>query len=433
MLAPFKVYLQSRSKRFFLIYIRPSKIPVAWSYEVASTLGADTKGKRISRPKIGIYLSTIVVFHHIETIVANLPEGDYEFIPGHWEEKENKKIMNYLDEMGMPYCHSVSWLLLHKQQYHVLISNIFPVGLNPTAPHTNIAHVPELQRLLGKKLVRMVYSMGKSGWNFSEWNKFYDLILCYGPEMAGRFTEKFPEVKIAPVGYPRLDCFFQEHSALVRKVQRIYKVDEEVKTILWLPTWGRLSSLGLYLECVAALVGKVRVLLKPHPLENKELLTKAIEAGITVIDDEKVNNVSLLAQADFVFCDYGGSVFASLYCDKNIVLFNLDNPIERDIVNLGDETSFDLLIRESILNIDINQAGSLNEIILDPDVWEEQKKIRNVLRKKYFMDNYGDAGKDAAGHISSIFDEINGAKQVKKASKKAGNITKYLYRIFLIK
>ena len=400
---------------------------------MASTLGADTKGKRISRPKIGIYLSTIVVFHHIETIVANLPEGDYEFIPGHWEEKENKKIMNYLDEMGMPYCHSVSWLLLHKQQYHVLISNIFPVGLNPTAPHTNIAHVPELQRLLGKKLVRMVYSMGKSGWNFSEWNKFYDLILCYGPEMAGRFTEKFPEVKIAPVGYPRLDCFFQEHSALVRKVQRIYKVDEEVKTILWLPTWGRLSSLGLYLECVAALVGKVRVLLKPHPLENKELLTKAIEAGITVIDDEKVNNVSLLAQADFVFCDYGGSVFASLYCDKNIVLFNLDNPIERDIVNLGDETSFDLLIRESILNIDINQAGSLNEIILDPDVWEEQKKIRNVLRKKYFMDNYGDAGKDAAGHISSIFDEINGAKQVKKASKKAGNITKYLYRIFLIK
>lgn len=123
---------------------------------------------------------------------------------------------------------------------------------------------PPFIKQVAHRNIRFMYAAGKSGWNLSSWNRDYDLILCYGPFHALAFAE-FCEAPVLQVGYPRFDRFFTEPAERA-ELQARFGCDPGKPTVVWLPTWSSLSSVGRFDEEIAALTTTHNVVVKVHPL-----------------------------------------------------------------------------------------------------------------------------------------------------------------------
>ena len=119
-------------------------------------------------------------------------------------------------------------------------------------------------RELGEYNIRFMYAAGKSGWNLSDWNSLYDLILCFGPFHAEAFANCTDGI-VLQMGYPRFDRFF---TATVDKAElnARYGCDPARKCVVWLPTWKTLSSVGPFGDEISALMNNYNVVVKLHPL-----------------------------------------------------------------------------------------------------------------------------------------------------------------------
>src|SRR5437763_15131415 len=123
---------------------------------------------------------------------------------------------------------------------------------------------PSIFKRLAAINVRFMYAAGKSGWNLAGWNNVYDLILCFGPYHANEFAKRTGAV-VVQMGYPRLDGYFNEATDASRLKKR-FDCDPDKQTVVWLPTWRELSSVGLFDRQVSALTEKYNVVVKLHPL-----------------------------------------------------------------------------------------------------------------------------------------------------------------------
>lgn len=312
-----------------------------------------------------------------------------------------------------------------KKKGCILVS-IFDVGDNFMPYDAVISHhtavIPEGAQALGhygKRQIRMMYSLGDFQWMFAEWNTYYDAILCYGPYQQKMFAHLFPNIKTVGVGYPRLDVARQDEIDR-RAISKAFGCDSDKKIVLWLPTVGEACSLASYYKRVADLGSRFTVLVKPHPLtiaEEPELINTLKETkNIYVIDDTTLNNAVLIMAADYVLADYGGSPFAAIYFDKNICLLNMVGDILMDLIG---PFSPEIELRKYIVNINPGDDRSLENIIDNQSIWEEQKLAREIYREQLFADvPVGEAGKRAADAIVQFASTpINSNSRVNKSAK----------------
>ncbi|MCW5619892.1 MAG: DUF563 domain-containing protein [Burkholderiales bacterium] len=99
-------------------------------------------------------------------------------------------------------CAPVSERLDGNTKYACMVSN-HPIDPSGEPLIKRLAHVN----------VRMMYAIGKAGWNLREWNDLYDVILCFGPYHAEALAA-VTSARIVQVGYPRFDTFFQAQESL---------------------------------------------------------------------------------------------------------------------------------------------------------------------------------------------------------------------------
>ena len=102
------------------------------------------------------------------------------------------------------------------------------------------------------------------------------------------------------------------------------------------------------------------------------------------VDDKSDRKIGdLFKVADLVFCDYGGTLFSSIYLEKPLLLLNMDNNTQF-IKELKINLSLDLKLRNDLINfnIGVNTKEFKNKIsyALDSDY---NKKIL-YLKKLYF-------------------------------------------------
>lgn len=263
-----------------------------------------------------------------------------------------------------------------KKKYKYLISNHPQAG----------TYRPPLTQQLGQYNIRFMYAAGKSGWNLSSWNQIYDAILCFGQFHAAAFSD-ICDAAIIQMGYPRFDRYFNETPDLAA-LQEKYDCNPSKRTIVWLPTWSTLSSIGHFDEEIGALVKDYNVIVKVHPLmlASEPLRIEALaRQPLTALITDSQDNLPLYQLADHMLFDYGGPPMAALYTDKNFLLLNVPGA-DKDVCTGSD--SPDISLRRYFKSIDAG-TDSLARYLEDDTLWDEQKVIRAQLRPKYFAPYFG--------------------------------------------
>lgn len=345
--------------------------------------------------KIGFYIYIENHLSHLLPIIKHLPQGSVEFIT-----PETNGIPKYFDRTDIP-VHSSLDLLADSKKFKCVVS-LFMVA--PSWFQSLENHFIDGNKNLGshyfkrlaEKNVRMVYSLGALPWNTSNVMKSFDCLLVYGPHEEKLYENQFDnKMEVHQVGYPKFDDFFSNE---LPKLDCEEKLNNNFKTILWLPTKNLLSSIPKYSNTMIELSKNYNVILKPHPQENLEFLKEIKNSNIILCNYH--DSAPFYKLADFVFCDYGGSSFGALYCNKPIVFLSPDNP-EKDLTNYS-HCSPEIELRKYFLTLTDEAPKKILLLLQDSKFWLNDCKNRAALREKFFLNNYGESGRTAASFLVSL-------------------------------
>jgi hypothetical protein len=337
-------------------------------------------------PKIGFIVHNLELLNHFRCVWALLPADTFDVIV--YGDDEHDEIHREISAMGI---HAVDarTLLTANIRYRHVVSNHIVAGDDPS-----------LLKRLGERNIRFMYSAGKSGWNLREWNSLYDVILCFGPYHADLLSKQCRAV-IVQMGYPRLDRLFTSYFDKAA-LQKTFRCDPKKKTVVWLPTWKALSSVGWFDQTISALLDEFNVVIKLHPLMARDdpmRIAALDQFTFNCVIKDSTDNLPLYALADFLLCDYGGPALAGIYADKNLVLLNVPGAATDELTG---PDSPDISIRDNIINVDIDQAETLGKILGDDSVWESQGVKRARLRQIYFSPYQGFSSTVAASALLNL-------------------------------
>jgi hypothetical protein len=336
--------------------------------------------------RTGFLFHTPELLNHFSCVIDLLPAGSFDLVVC-WEAEKSAE-MNAAAHRWKTQLITVREALSSGSRYDWLVSN-HPVMLGD----------PSVIRQLAAVNVRFMYAAGKSRWNFGSWNNVYDVILCYGPYHATEFANR-TDALIIQMGYPRLDAYFNTPTDSA-KLKKRFNCDPEKQTVVWLPTWKGLSSVGLFDRQVSALSASYNVVVKLHPLmpgSEPWRVTALQEYPFTHVITDASDNLPLYRLADFMLFDYGGPPFAGLYTDKRMLLLNVP-AAEND--ELAGPDSPDIALRRTIANVDAD-SGDIERMLSDDQLWEAQAQQRRALRKLYFAPYYGFSARVAALSLMNL-------------------------------
>ncbi|MBW8349430.1 CDP-glycerol glycerophosphotransferase family protein [Bacillus sp. IITD106] len=257
-------------------------------------------------------------------------------------------------------------------------------------------------RKLGKKNIRLMYSLAKENWTYSWWNIFFDKILCYG-EYDFKKLNIYDNCTI--VGNPKFDNWFNDISALeINKIIEKYdlKLNKNIETIIYAPTFGELSSIDEWIEEVSQLKDDYNIIIKLHHgtahLKSEKQRRDIIRKHFINVLDDSANLLDLLKISEYVITDYSGIIFDSILAKKNILLLNNGNASI-----LSDESSAEVKVRKEIVNVE--KGTSIKYILQNKEMLKIQLNKMEALKNTYFSMLDGNAGKRAAKEIIKELNE----------------------------
>lgn len=217
--------------------------------------------------------------------------------------------------------------------------------------------------------VRYQYGFAtKPEWGLKyETNTPYDYILCYS-EYDQSFYRAYAETEI--IGFLRYANY-----KISNNVKRGKK-----KKILYLPTYGELSSIDEIIPILKTLRDKYRISIKLHHgtsfLKNENERVKSIT---NIFDNVYTSNDSLeklIDETDLVLSDRSGAIFDSIYLEKPVVAFSRFKNYFH-----GKESLLDTLIRDHRI-ISTSKTSELEKIIkigFTDDYRKKQKLLKENL------------------------------------------------------
>jgi len=338
----------------------------------------------LTRDRLGFYLQSAEMVNHYQAVWSHLPAGAFDVVVHEQtSDHHRERIYARCGALGIDVQEGAA-VIASGERYDVLVSH-HPVAMD---------RGKQIVQRVGRRNVRFMYALGKAGWNFSPWNRIYDIILCFGPYQVDQL--QFCEGSLLmQMGYPRFDSFY--NVPIDREAElRARGADPSKQTVVWLPTWSRLSSIDAYAETMSRLTADYNVLLKVHPLSvesEPQRMERLRGLPFTQFIDEPEDNVPLYQLADFVVCDYGGPPFGAIYVDRNLLLLNVDGAVEDDVTGAQ---SPDIQIRGAIQSIQPGEAPSIAATLRDDSIWQAQKGLRFALRKALFAPFHGFSARVAA-------------------------------------
>lgn len=172
------------------------------------------------------------------------------------------------------------------------------------------------------KVVALQYSMAKEVYQYGPWRVVADLNLMQG-EYSNSKVSGFCSSEI--VGNPRYDNFTPEQVG--------------GGGLLYMPTYGELSSLAHFLEALPGFPDDLQIKVKLHhaaEFEDQALIDKLRRDLRVQIIDGYENALSDIALADVVVSDYSGAIFDALYLDRPIAL--LQPPVKQSVVRTDQDS-----------------------------------------------------------------------------------------------
>lgn len=267
---------------------------------------------------------------------------------------------------------------------------------------TGFAH---MERLSKTSLVGLQYSMSKERHQYGAWRSMCDLNLVYGQYSLDRISPLSPSIA---VGNPRFDRWF-EGSLDPQKLEAVRaRLDPSKKTVLYLPTWGELSSMTHYGEAVAALGEEYNVIAKVHHKTDTHEAGRKIaltNEGIGQVFGASDDLLYLLHASDVVFSDFSGAIFDALNVRKPVIL--LQRETER-LAAMGAEKfgleSIEYALRDSIGPV-VAEASELAQTVRDVlDGSLDFRERNSALKLACFSQEVG-CGATAARAIETLVRE----------------------------
>jgi hypothetical protein len=355
-----------------------------WSPDSEAS-GPATRRPRSLAPRAFLF-HTPELLNHFARVMDLLPLGSFDLVV--CRDAENSQEMRAAAPRWKARIIPVGEVLASGGRYDWLVSN-----------HPTMLGDPSIFKRLAAINVRFMYAVGKSGWNLSGWNALYDVILCFGPYHAAELAKR-TDALIVQMGYPRLDGFFTDPND-ANDLGKRFNCDPTKQTVVWLPTWKELSTVGVFDEQVSALTAKYNVVVKMHPLmvsTEPHRVDKLRRFTFTHLITDARDNLPLYQLADFMLFDYGGPPFAAVYTDKKMVLLNVRDAEKDQYTGID---SPDITIRKTIVNVNPGD-GEISRLLEDEQLWNAQKRQRQILRKEYFAPYYGYSAKVAALALSNL-------------------------------
>tara|TARA_Y100001968_G_scaffold3281_1_gene2757 strand:+ start:1260 stop:3191 length:1932 start_codon:yes stop_codon:yes gene_type:complete len=338
--------------------------------------------------KTAFFIYSLSIFNHFKPILEINPSYFEILVPNHLESKKIAKIRNILNNNTR--IRRLSELIKNNLIYESLVSSLgdreyqFVDNTNNLKPKL----CAPIIKLAGKKNIRFMYTAGKDKYTIlSYWNKYYDGILCYGSYHEEKFKNKH-KIATSQMGYPRFDKYFKpgfERNYLIEK----FKCDPKKKTIVWLPTWTRLSSIDKYHKVISSLRIDHNIVVRPHPsMEKTDPVSykKLFSVNFNYVDNDHDNdNVQLYALADLMLFDYGGPMFGALYLNKNLAFLemNLEAKKHSYLGNLSSEDYLKSFFPKRIASLE--NLKSICDYCLENPPSENMMKS---LREEFFNTNY---------------------------------------------
>ncbi|ABB15698.1 CDP-glycerol--poly(glycerophosphate) glycerophosphotransferase [Carboxydothermus hydrogenoformans] len=310
---------------------------------------------------IGFLMNTKFHYTLYEPIIKHLNKSDYRIILTEGYVRNVREARKFLTEKGIEF-----WQMIDKTEQNLIKENI-KVFLGPFFFPTVYRLKPEAHHF------RMVYGLAKDGWNYAWWNIFFDLIFVYGDYDAEKLSFYAPVVK---AGNPRFDRWFKGEVV----EDKVLELAKGRPVILYLPTYGELSSWGYYQKALEDLSERYLVIAKLHHG------LKVAEGNKIVIRDESADLLSLLKIADVVISDYSGAIFDAMLAGKKILLFNLPQIPE----HLSSKESLENIIRGYCRQV--NEPAEVRGVIeelLHNDAFLSQ---REAMKAKIFSNTAGNSG-----------------------------------------
>jgi hypothetical protein len=216
---------------------------------------------------------------------------------------------------------------------------------------------------------------------------------CHG-ESDKNIVEKNTKKPTHIIGYPRYDNVEEWDDQKLNELAAEFGINRKKSgkpIVLWLTSsmdWisDKDDNTRLWKDAMLSLQDEFEVIYRPHPTRvraNGEMMDELNKNGLKMDYSSARDMTGMYTLADYVICDYGGTIFSALYCDKKIVLLN--NPEQPSAEEDG---SMDIQMRSSFVNLDPdpngNNAENLKSVLKDEELWNKQLPKSSELRKTLF-------------------------------------------------
>ena len=377
--------------------------------------------------KIAFYIDQEYVFDYYFNVIKKLDSNSFDIVLSNkFQKNEYKDIINKL--------HSHSWnvvflkdvLLLKK--YKILLTHLYlggdvvgngtflfrlktivlssmkKIGIN----YFKLPPDQYFQKKLGLYNIRFMYGADAGGIKFGKYNELFDEIFCHGPKDS-EIVRKLFKGEIYEMGYPRYDNYFQNfnNKEFKNKLLKKHLCNDKKPTILWICTASTyFSTIETYQQSMEKLTEKYNVILRAHPKQINPLYSSynqkvfdIVNSGKFIANQDTYQNMSeLYLIADYVFSDYGGTLFSALYLNKNILLMNHKN-VHKDAGIYG---STSMEVRNYLPSINEEDFNDIQEII-DNVLPSSQVEIKTKeARKIFFGENKGGTCSNLVAHKLKI-------------------------------
>ena len=243
--------------------------------------------------KVAVVIQNLIQFYTIKEFIDSYKNATIHIFIPQWE--EDKSGFNEIFETTYNY-----------------LKNKYPSSIyrDNNGLHYNILLEPyyidsEIASISADYKIKYKYSAISAKTNPSytpDFNSGYDAILCYSNYEKDLLSIYAKTYLVGKLNY----CKFK-------------KEKNREKTVLYLPTYGAVSSLKNDLDAFRALKreGKYKVIIKLHHgtthLASKSINSAQIKEVFDDILDEKTPIENILAKADVVVSDNSGSLFEAIY------------------------------------------------------------------------------------------------------------------------
>lgn len=340
---------------------------------------------RLILPKLAFLIHIPDLYFHYRPVLDLLPQESFDII---LPDDPPPVLLEIMEAREYRYTY-ISNLLSARTMYKYLVSDHL---------FLNDYH---LMQDIGSKQIRFFSELGYDRLQLGNYNRFYDLILCFGRYQMQRLNF-CSRTRFFQVGWPRYDDWFLDPDVDRDALLDRLNCDRFRPVVLWLPTFGELSSIEAYAELIPHLTERYNVVVKPHDytlLEEPERMALLQKLHVQTVLTDPFDELQLYFVTDCVLADYGSTPFGAVYIDQRMVLLDLPDAYANEFTGMG---SSDIVLRNHYPSIDPGDNPDVLIRMIEGDAYKIEPARLMRLRDRLFSPHYGRAAQEAATILRAI-------------------------------